>query len=143
MRAGWVAAGSLQRSTRRAIVTYAVLATFVLGYAAAWFLFNLGRMPPYVPGATTDPTFAPPEVAGECDFCGSPLVAQPRSADPVLAPERFARLVAVFDEHLVRSGELPENRRLPRVRVRRPLRTVSPAAAGGPRAAPSRRFPKP
>jgi hypothetical protein len=26
-------------------------------------------------------------VAGECDFCGSPLVAQPRSADPVLAPE--------------------------------------------------------
>jgi transcription elongation factor Elf1 len=32
-------------------------------------------------------TFAPPMVAGECDFCGSPLVAQPRSADPVLAPE--------------------------------------------------------
>jgi hypothetical protein len=26
-------------------------------------------------------------VAGECDFCGSPLVAQPRNADPVLAPE--------------------------------------------------------
>jgi hypothetical protein len=46
-------------------VTYAVLATFVLGYAAAWFLFNLGRMPPYIPGATTDPTFASPEaVAG-------------------------------------------------------------------------------
>ncbi|MET0625617.1 MAG: hypothetical protein ABW250_21960 [Pyrinomonadaceae bacterium] len=36
-------------------------------------------------GATV--TFAPPMVAGECDFCGSPLVAQPRSADPVLAPE--------------------------------------------------------
>jgi len=56
--AGWVAAGSLLRSTRRA-VTYAVLATFLLGYAAAWFLFNLGRMPPYIPGASTDPTFAP------------------------------------------------------------------------------------
>jgi hypothetical protein len=36
-------------------------------------------------GATV--TFAPPLVAGECDFCGSPLVAQPRSADPVVAPE--------------------------------------------------------
>jgi len=36
-------------------------------------------------GATV--AFTPPQVAGECDFCGSPLVAQPRSADPVLAPE--------------------------------------------------------
>jgi len=36
-------------------------------------------------GATV--TFTPPQVAGECDFCGSPIVAQPRSADPVLAPE--------------------------------------------------------
>jgi ribosomal protein S27E len=36
-------------------------------------------------GATV--TFTPPLVAGECDFCGSPLVAQPRSADPSLAPE--------------------------------------------------------
>ena len=36
-------------------------------------------------GATV--TFAPPMVAGECDFCGSPMVAQPRSADPILAPE--------------------------------------------------------
>src|SRR5205809_216610 len=65
--AGWVAAGSLQRITKRdgARVTYAVLATFVLGYAAVWFAFNLGRMPPYIPGASTDPTFAPPRaVAG-------------------------------------------------------------------------------
>ena len=36
-------------------------------------------------GATV--TFVPPQVAGECDFCGSPLVAQPRSADPLVAPE--------------------------------------------------------
>src|SRR3954463_2856308 len=36
-------------------------------------------------GATV--TFTPPLVAGECDFCGSPLVAQPRSADPILAPQ--------------------------------------------------------
>src|SRR5262245_6558965 len=65
--AGWVAAGLAHRSIRRqrAALTYAVLATFVVGYAAAWFLFNLGRMPPYIPGATMDPTFAPPRaVAG-------------------------------------------------------------------------------
>jgi hypothetical protein len=36
-------------------------------------------------GATV--TFTPPMVAGECDFCGSPLVAQPRDADPIVAPE--------------------------------------------------------
>lgn len=61
--AGWVAAGFLQRSLGRyrATVTFAVLALFVLGYAAAWFLFNLGRMPPYIPGASSDPTLAPPE----------------------------------------------------------------------------------
>ena len=44
--AGWVAAEFLQRSTRRyrAAVTYAVLATFVPGYAAGCFLFNLNRI---------------------------------------------------------------------------------------------------
>ena len=60
---GWVAAGLIRQSTNRyrVLVTLTFLATFVLSYAAAWFLFNLGRMPPYIPGATTDPTFAPPE----------------------------------------------------------------------------------
>jgi hypothetical protein len=61
--AGWVAGGFLRRSTKpyRVPLTLTFLAIFVLGYAAAWFLFNLGRMPPYIPGASTDPTFAPPE----------------------------------------------------------------------------------
>ena len=69
--AGWLAAEFLRRTTRP-IVTYAVLAIFVLGYAAAWFLFNLGRMPPYIPGATMDPTFAPPEaVAGLAVVAGA------------------------------------------------------------------------
>lgn len=36
-------------------------------------------------GATV--TFTPPEVAGQCDFCGVQIVAQPKSADPMLAPE--------------------------------------------------------
>jgi DNA-directed RNA polymerase subunit RPC12/RpoP len=31
-------------------------------------------------------TFTPPEVAGQCPFCGSSIVAQPKSADPVVAP---------------------------------------------------------
>lgn len=36
-------------------------------------------------GATV--TFTTPEVAGECSFCGTKIVAQPKSADPLLAPE--------------------------------------------------------
>jgi predicted RNA-binding Zn-ribbon protein involved in translation (DUF1610 family) len=32
-------------------------------------------------------TFTPPEVARECDFCGAHIVAQAKSADPILAPE--------------------------------------------------------
>ena len=71
-----MAAGSLQRSPERdrATVTYAVLTTFVLGYAAAWFLFNLGRMPPYIPGASTDPTFAPPKAVAGLAVVTSALV---------------------------------------------------------------------
>ena len=72
--AGWLAAGALQRSTRqtRTAATYAMLTIFVLGYAAAWFLFNLGRMPPYIPGATMDPTVATPRaVAGLAVVAGA------------------------------------------------------------------------
>lgn len=36
-------------------------------------------------GATV--TFVPPEVARNCDFCGAEIVAQPKNADPTLAPE--------------------------------------------------------
>jgi DNA-directed RNA polymerase subunit RPC12/RpoP len=36
-------------------------------------------------GATV--TFTPPEVARQCDFCGAQIVAQPKAADPMLAPE--------------------------------------------------------
>jgi hypothetical protein len=77
---GWMAADFLQRAKRySATMTFAVLATFVLGYATAWFLFNLGRMPPYIPGATIDPTFAPPRaVAGLAVVTG--LLVLPGSA---------------------------------------------------------------
>ncbi|MGB8507823.1 MAG: hypothetical protein WCD76_05425 [Pyrinomonadaceae bacterium] len=30
--------------------------------------------------------FTPPDVAGECGFCGGKIVAQPKSADPIVAP---------------------------------------------------------
>ncbi|HLM61677.1 MAG TPA: hypothetical protein VK308_12800 [Pyrinomonadaceae bacterium] len=36
-------------------------------------------------GATV--TFVPPETARNCDFCGGKIVAQPKSADPLVAPE--------------------------------------------------------
>lgn len=36
-------------------------------------------------GAKT--VFLPPEVAGRCEFCGIQIVAQPKLADPLLAPE--------------------------------------------------------
>src|SRR6185369_911841 len=32
-------------------------------------------------------TFTPPETARQCDFCAVQIVAQPKSADPTLAPE--------------------------------------------------------
>lgn len=73
--AGWLAAGFLHQSTKRSrAMTIAVLAIFVLGYAAAWFLFNLGRMPPYIPGATIDPKFAPPEAVKALAVFTSALV---------------------------------------------------------------------
>src|SRR5215469_11285657 len=31
--------------------------------------------------------FEPPEVAGVCSFCGSPIVAQPKASDPLIAPD--------------------------------------------------------
>jgi len=65
--AGWTAAKvALQRSPHGgAGFTYTALATFVLAWSAAWFLFQVHRMPPYIPGATQDPTYAPPQaVAG-------------------------------------------------------------------------------
>ena len=74
--AGWVAAAFVQRGggRGRTIVIYVVLAIFVLVYAAAWFFFNLGRMPPYIPGATMDPTFAPPKTVAALAIVASAVV---------------------------------------------------------------------
>lgn len=73
--AGWVAAGFAQRSSRRGVMaTCAALSILVLVYATAWFLFNLGRMPPYIPGATADPTVAPPRAAASLVLVAGLLV---------------------------------------------------------------------
>ena len=84
--AGLAAAWSL-RSTERArtMLTYAVLLIFVVGYAAAWFLFNLGRMPPYISGSTTDPTFAPPEAVRWLAIVASALILPGSALACVLA----------------------------------------------------------
>ena len=90
--AGLLAAEFLQRSTMRyrAAVTYAAMATFVLGYCAAWFFFNLNAIPPYLPGATQDPTFAPPEaVTGLAVVTGALIL--PGSVIACLLAFRIAR----------------------------------------------------
>jgi hypothetical protein len=73
--AGWVGAGFAHGRTRHSTVTvHAVLAVFVLAYSAAWFLFNLGRMPPYIPGAVRDPTVATPEAVSGLVLFASALI---------------------------------------------------------------------
>jgi len=91
--AGWVAAGSLARSPKRgrARLTFAMLATFVLGYSAAWFLFQLDRMPPYIPGSSHDPTFAPPRAVAGLAVVASALVLPGSALASVLAFRRRAR----------------------------------------------------
>jgi hypothetical protein len=73
---GWTAADLAHRSTTRirGALLYTVLAAIVIGWAAAWFLFQLDRMPPYVPGATQDPTYAPPEAVAGLLVVASALV---------------------------------------------------------------------
>lgn len=57
--AGWMAAARARRpAPGRPALTYAALVVFVIVYAGAWFYLNLNALPPYVPGATRDPTFA-------------------------------------------------------------------------------------
>jgi hypothetical protein len=41
---------------------YALLAVAVVGWVAVWFWFSRSAIPPYIPGSTRDPSYAPPEV---------------------------------------------------------------------------------
>jgi len=63
--AGRAAAAFVHRRPTRVTQVYAGLAAFVVAWTAVWFLINRIAIPPYLPGATQDPTYAPPEaVAG-------------------------------------------------------------------------------
>ena len=93
--AGWAAAGFLQRRPHRprATVTYAVLSAFVLLYAAAWFLLNLIAMPPYIPGATKDPTYAPPRAVTGLAAFTSALILPGSALACTLAFRRRRRML--------------------------------------------------
>ena len=92
---GWLVAEFIRRSTKRisAALIYVVLGIFVLGYAAVWFLFNLGRMPPYIPGATADPTFASPKAVAGLAIVSSALIL-PGSALACVLAYRIRRALA-------------------------------------------------
>ena len=90
--AGWMAAEILQRLARpeRTAPIYAALTIFVLAHAAAWFYFNLGRMPPYIPGAVMDPTIATPQAVRGLAIFTSALVL-PGSALACVLAFRYRR----------------------------------------------------
>ena len=73
---GFAVADLIRRSTTsvRPALIYIGLAIFGLVWSAAWFLFQLNRIPPYVPGATMDPTYAPPEAVWGLAVVASALV---------------------------------------------------------------------
>lgn len=73
---GWAAAAFTHRSVARLrpALTYAALSFLVLAWSGAWFLFHLTRMPPYIPGASHDPSYAPPEAVAGLALVASALV---------------------------------------------------------------------
>jgi hypothetical protein len=73
---GWAAARFAHGGIARggAGLKYAVLATVALGWSATWFLFQLDRMPPYIPGSSHDPKYAPPEAVAGLALVASALV---------------------------------------------------------------------
>lgn len=70
---------------------YTVLTTLVLGWSDAWFLFNLSRMPPYIPGSSEDPTYAPPKAVAGLLVVASALVLPVRAIACGLAFRSHAR----------------------------------------------------
>ena len=92
---GFAAAELVRRSTTRVrpVLIYTALAVVVLAWSAAWFYFQLDRMPPYVPGATHDPTYAPPEAVAGLAVVASALVLPGSAIACVLAFRSRARSI--------------------------------------------------
>ena len=88
--AGWAAARSIRRPASRPRTTYNARTAFILAYAVAWFLFNLGAIPPYIPGATMDPKFVPEGAVGWLALLSGGLIL-PGSALACAAAFRLAR----------------------------------------------------
>lgn len=80
---GRAAADLVHRSATRVrpALVYAMLTTFALAWALAWFLFQLN-------GATRDPTYAPPEAVAGLAVVASALVL-PASAIACLLAYRI------------------------------------------------------
>src|SRR5256885_2475798 len=91
--AGRAAADFAHRITTRVrpALMYAGLTSFILVWSAAWFLFQLGRMPPYIPGASHDPTYAPPEAVAGLAVVATALVLPGSAIACVLAFRSRAR----------------------------------------------------
>ena len=85
--AGGAAAEFVHRNTTRVrpATVYAALAAFVLASTAIWFYINRSAMPPYLPGTTMDPTYAPPEAVATLAVVASALVLPGSAIACVLA----------------------------------------------------------
>ena len=92
---GFAVADLIHRSTTRIrpALIYTGLAIFAVGWAAAWFLFQLDRIPPYVPGATMDPTYAPPEAVAGLGLVAGAVVVPGSAIACVLAFRLRARML--------------------------------------------------
>ena len=106
--AGWVAAGIAHRSTPRvrAILKYAVLTSSVLAWSAVWFFVQLNRMPPYIPGASEDPTYAPPQAVAGLAVVASALVLPVSAIACALAFRSRGRSLTRASAGLLVSGIL-------------------------------------
>jgi len=91
--AGRAAAERVHRSSvgGRPGLVYAGLTSFVLGWTALWFLINRLAMPPYLPGTTQDPSYAPPEAVAALVVVASALVLPVSAIACALAFRRRAR----------------------------------------------------
>ncbi len=49
--------------------------------------------------------FEPPEVAGNCSFCGTAIVAQPKAADPLIAPDAVLPVKVTKQDALAKLQE--------------------------------------
>ena len=94
--AGLALAEFAHRSAKRVrpALMYAGLTTVALAWAAAWFLFQIHRMPPYIPGASPhDPTYAAPEAVAGLAVVATALVLPISAVACVLAFRRRDRLL--------------------------------------------------